>query len=162
MSKTNLTQAIELLGSTLLGKDMMLATAESCTGGLIGAYLTSVAGSSSWFTGGIIAYSNTVKQHVLGVNEEALVSYGAVSAPVVEKMAAGACRLLHTQAAIAVSGVAGPAGGSPLKPVGTVWIGWCVNGLVSSQHFLFEGDRESVRLQTVEQGINGLQLLIKV
>lgn len=160
MILAKLTPSIQLLGNKLLNGNMMLATAESCTGGLIGAHFTSVAGSSGWFTGGVIAYSNTVKQNILGVDESILIANGAVSAPVVEEMASGACRLLQTQVAVAVSGVAGPDGGTIHKPVGTVWIGWCIKGVVTSKHFLFDGDREAVRQQTVEQSVNGLLSLL--
>ncbi|MGX7947977.1 CinA family protein [Oleidesulfovibrio alaskensis] len=149
------------LGNTLTERRMTLCTAESCTGGLAGAVLTAVAGSSRWFRGGVIAYANDVKQHILGVDAAVLQQHGAVSAQVVESMAAGACRLLQCTAGIAVSGIAGPDGGTPQKPVGTVWIGWHCQQKTTSRVFLFSGNRDAVRLQTVEQGLLGLMEMLK-
>lgn len=110
------------LGEKLKARSMLMGTAESCTGGLVAAMCTEIPGSSAWFSGGITAYSNPVKQAVLGVPPHTLDAEGAVSEPVVRAMAAGAIRVLGVQAAVALSGVAGPDGGSPQKPVGTVWM----------------------------------------
>lgn len=144
------------LAALLRERHMVCATAESCTGGLIGAMLTAVPGSSEWYAGGVVSYANSVKENLLGVPGGVLASCGAVSAPVVEAMAEGACRAAGADAACAVSGVAGPGGGTPGKPVGTVWIGWSVRGRTDSQCFLFEGGRGEVRRQAAEAAIAGL------
>ncbi len=112
-----------LIGPGLLERGWRLAVAESCTGGLLGHRLTNIPGSSAYFVGGIIAYANQAKMALLGVREETLLAHGAVSEPVVRQMAEGARRALHAEVALSVSGVAGPGGGTPEKPVGTVWIG---------------------------------------
>lgn len=148
-----LEQRITELGTRLTAKKYMLATAESCTGGLIGALLTSVSGSSNWYAGGIISYANHVKQGVLGVPQEVLATYGAVSEATVLAMAKGATQVLGTQCAISVSGIAGPTGGTPEKPVGTVWIGFATPHTIIARHFLFAGDRDAVRRQTAEAAI---------
>jgi PncC family amidohydrolase len=117
------TEALLLgLAEMLKARGWMCATAESCTGGLIGAALTSVSGSSEWYLGGVISYANSVKVGLLGVSEEDLAAQGAVSEPVVRSMAQGACRATGADISCAVSGVAGPGGGTPEKPVGTVWM----------------------------------------
>ena len=144
------------LAETLKARGWMCATAESCTGGLIGAALTSISGSSEWYAGGVISYANSVKVGLLGVSEEDLAAQGAVSEPVVRSMAQGACRATGTDMACAVSGVAGPGGGTPEKPVGTVWIGWSKHGETRAKKFHFNGDRDSVRVQTVAEAIRGM------
>ena len=126
-----------------------LAVAESCTGGLIGAQLTSVPGSSAYFSGGVIAYSNDVKMSLLGVSMGLLESEGAVSALVVESMAMGVVMAAAADCGIAVTGVAGPDGGTDDKPVGTVWIGIALPTGTTSRMYRFDGDREAVREQTV-------------
>ena len=113
------------LGQLLLRKGLTMGTAESCTGGKIASLMTSVAGSSAYFVGGVVSYTNEVKHQVLGVSSEALDRYGAVSQAVVEQMAQGATRVLGCDCAVATSGIAGPGGGTPAKPVGTVWIAAC-------------------------------------
>ena len=145
----------------LTEKGLTLATAESCTGGLIGAALTSVSGSSEWYLGGVISYANSVKAGLLGVNEEDLEAQGAVSEPVVRSMAQGACRVTGADMACAVSGVAGPGGGTPEKPVGTVWIGWSLHGETRARKFHFDGDRDSVRAQTVAEAVRGMLEWVK-
>ncbi len=144
------------LGTALQTHNAMLATAESCTGGLAGVCCTAIAGSSCWFSGGIIAYANDIKHRVLGVDLTLLAEHGAVSRYVVEAMATGVCDLMHCHAAIAISGVAGPGGGTGDKPVGTVWIGWCYQTTVYAQHFLFAGTREKIRHQAAAHGIHGM------
>ncbi len=151
-----LEQAILDLGSALKARGLMLATAESCTGGLIAGALTKVSGSSDWFRGGVVAYANGVKAKLLGVPQEALLRHGAVSESVVLAMARGALDALDAQVAVAVSGVAGPTGGTPDKPVGTVWIAWAWPGGEQAVRYLFPGDREAVRMGTVEHAITGL------
>ena len=126
-----------------------LVTAESCTGGGIGATLTGVAGSSSVYKGGIISYTNWVKRHVLGVPQTLLDTVGAVSAPVAEAMAAGARRVLEADIAVSVTGLAGPGGDEFGNPVGTVFIGYCDDRITFSRHFHFTGSRDEVRIQAI-------------
>lgn len=133
--------------TALAGKT--LGTAESCTGGGIGAALTAVSGASAVYRGGIISYCNDVKKNVLGVPEEMLNRYGAVSAPVAEAMAQGARKVLDCDVAVSVTGLAGPSGDEFGNPVGTVFIGYADDHSVISRHFLFEGDRRQVRQQAV-------------
>lgn len=147
---------IQALGKLLCARKEHIATAESCTGGLISSTLTDCPGSSDWFLGALVAYSNEIKNALLKVSAETLQQHGAVSEQTVRAMAAGACSLLGVDHAVAVSGVAGPGGGSPQKPVGTVWIGWSVAGELSAHCFHFDGSRSEVKQQTVEQAIRGL------
>lgn len=133
----------------LRARGLTCATAESCTGGGIGSAITSVAGSSDVFLGGVISYANEVKRDVLGVDEAILASVGAVSSECAAAMALGARRLTGADVAVAVTGIAGPGGGSADKPVGTVWFGLAASDGVRTEKALFMGDRESVREQTV-------------
>jgi nicotinamide-nucleotide amidase len=139
---------------------LRLATAESCTGGLVGARLTDVAGSSDVYTGGVIAYSNAVKEHRLGVSASTLEAHGAVSAETAEAMAAGARAELAADAAIAVTGVAGPGGGTPEKPVGLVYIAAQTPSGVSTERFLLPGDREAIRSRATSQSLHSLRGLL--
>lgn len=132
----------EKLGVLLRSKGLRMGTAESCTGGRIASRITSVAGSSEYFSGGVVSYCNEVKHRVLGVSEEDLRLHGAVSHPVVEQMAQGAIRVLGCDCAVATSGVAGPGGGSKEKPVGTVWIAAAVKGRTVSRCYHFDGNRK--------------------
>lgn len=141
-----MTAASEVI-SRLSGKT--LATAESCTGGGIGAALTSVAGASSVYRGGIISYTNEVKHDLLGVDAQVLCKYGAVSAPVAEAMARGARRVLHADVAVSVTGLAGPGADEYGNPVGTVFVGYSDKNVTFSRLFHFDGDREAVRNQTI-------------
>ncbi|HEY1772498.1 MAG TPA: nicotinamide-nucleotide amidase [Gammaproteobacteria bacterium] len=146
------------VGQRLKAAGLKLAAAESCTGGWIAKTLTDVAGSSVWFERGFITYSNEAKLAMLGVRQATLDAHGAVSETVVREMAEGAADWSLAQVAVAVSGIAGPDGGSPEKPVGTVWIAWrWADGKVLSRHFLFKGDRESVRRQAVLTALEGLK-----
>ncbi len=133
-----------------------LSTAESCTGGLIAKRITDVAGSSSCFEQGFVTYSNAAKTRALGVSSTVLAAHGAVSREVVEQMAMGACREARADFAVAVSGVAGPGGGSPEKPVGTVWIAWASADYVAAICQLFDGDRAAVREATAAVALAGL------
>lgn len=126
-----------------------LVTAESCTGGGIGAALTTIAGSSAVFKGGIISYTNEVKEKLLGVDPELLNKEGAVSAPVAEAMARGARRALNSDVAVSVTGLAGPDGDEFGNPVGTVYIGYCDHNVCISKYFCFTGARDAVREQAV-------------
>ena len=152
---------VKELAEALLARHLTCATAESCTGGLVGAMLTAVPGSSDWYLGGVISYANEVKKGLLGVRGEDLEREGAVSEPVVRSMALGACAATGAQAAMSTSGVAGPGGGSDEKPVGTVWIGWALNGEIRAARFRFEGDRDAVRVQAARQAVRGLLEWVK-
>ena len=154
-------EALELLaaqvGELLRTNGQRLATAESCTGGWIAQCLTAIAGSSDWFERGFVTYSNEAKREMLGVEADTLVAHGAVSEATAAAMAAGALRHSHADWALAVTGIAGPGGGSPDKPVGTVCFGWaCSDGRVETQTVHFAGDRELVRAQTVAHALEGL------
>lgn len=132
---------VDNLAALLLEKRLMMGTAESCTGGMIAHLITSKAGSSAYFKGSVVSYCNEVKQQVLGVSAKALLDYGAVSQPVVEQMALGAVRVLGCDCAVATSGIAGPSGAVPGKPVGTVWIAAAYKDEVTSRCFHFSADR---------------------
>jgi len=146
-----------LVGEALLSRKLMLACAESCTGGWVAESVTATAGSSSWFERGFVTYSNAAKQELLGVQADTLRRQGAVSEAVVAEMAAGALRRSHAQVALAISGVAGPTGGSPDKPVGTVCFAWVLRGEEPTTDTVrFSGDREAVRRQSVLHALQGL------
>lgn len=152
--------AIEL-GGKLRARGWMLATAESCTGGWVGQLLTSLPGSSEWFERGFITYANAAKIEMLGVSEEILAAYGAVSEQTAAAMAAGALKHSHAQAALAISGIAGPGGGTPQKPVGLVCYGWALaDGTVMSSTCRLDGDREEIRSRAVAAALRGLIELI--
>lgn len=154
--EVQLTDLAAQVGDRLRRQGWRVTTAESCTGGGIAYLLTSVAGSSDWFEEGFVTYANRAKRERLGVPPSLLAGEGAVSQATVEAMAEGASRQAQAQCAIAVSGIAGPGGAVPGKPVGTVWFAWCVGGHVQSECFTFPGDRRSVRLQAMAQGLKGL------
>ncbi len=147
---------INKLAGHLIKHKMLLASAESCTGGLIAMLCTDVAGSSCWFERGMITYSNEAKIEMLGVKKSTIETYGAVSQQVVEQMALGALKNSHADIAVAVTGIAGPTGGTEQKPVGTVWIAWASDKNLSKEKFLFQGNREKVREQTAKKAIEGL------
>lgn len=151
----------QALAAFLMNNSWMLATAESCTGGLIAATCTDMAGSSAWFERGLVTYSNAAKTELLGVPAELITQHGAVSEPVVRAMAAGAVTHSHAQVAVAVTGVAGPSGGSPDKPVGTVWLGWSVGGHITTECCHFAGDRAAVRQATVHHALARLVRLLE-
>lgn len=148
------------LGLILKEKKLCCATAESCTGGLIGAALTDIPGSSAWYRGGVISYANDAKIRLLGVPAALLAARGAVSEEVAKAMAQGACEALGADIGLAGTGIAGPDGGSPAKPVGTVWLGWAWRGGVRAKVFHFSGDRAAVRAQAVQAALSGLLALI--
>lgn len=152
------------IGSALKSHGLVLATAESCTGGAVASAITDIAGSSEWFERGFITYSNEAKREMLGVAQETLTRYGAVSEAVVHEMVAGALYHSHAQVALAVSGIAGPAGGMPDKPVGTVWFAWGIKGrqCVARLHHL-SGNRAEIRMQSVRIAFQGvLELLSQI
>lgn len=144
------------LGQLLNNKSWTVTTAESCTGGLVAAALTDIAGSSAWFHQGVVSYANSAKVDLLGVDNTVLMQHGAVSGEVVRAMAAGARQKAGADIALAISGVAGPGGGTEDKPVGTVWIGWAF-GLaeVQAAHYFFKGDRMAVREAAVIEALRG-------
>jgi nicotinamide-nucleotide amidase len=145
------------LADALRARGERLATAESCTGGLIAAACTDLAGSSVWFERGLVSYSNEAKTELLGVDAALIRARGAVSEPVARAMAAGA--LAHSRAdwAVAVTGIAGPGGGSAEKPVGLVWLAWCRRGgEPQAERHVFPGDRAAVRAATVVRALEGL------
>ena len=145
------------VGQALLQRRWTITTAESCTGGWIAKTITDVPGSSGWFERGFVVYSNASKKEMLAVSEATLASHGAVSAAAAAEMARGALAHSRADIALAVSGVAGPDGGSPGKPVGGVWIAWASrDGTARNRYFSFEGDRDSVRRQAVEAALRGV------
>ena len=148
------------ISTTLLARGWMLATAESCTGGLIAAACTDLAGSSQWFERGFVSYSNAAKTALLGVPADLITAHGAVSEPVARAMAEGAVRHSAAQVSVAVTGVAGPTGGSPGKPVGTVWFGWQLDGATHSELRHFAGDRAAVRAATLRHALARLARLL--
>lgn len=145
------------VGAALLERKLMLACAESCTGGWVAEVVTATAGSSGWFERGYVTYSNAAKQELLGVSADTLRRHGAVSEETVLAMAEGCLKRSHAQAALAISGVAGPGGGSPGKPVGTVCFAWALrSGGGSAETLQLPGDREAVRRQSVIHALRGL------
>lgn len=151
-----LSELAQIVAGKLLEKDLVMATAESCTGGWIAKCCTDLAGSSAWFERGIVSYSNAAKRQQLDVDSMVLEKAGAVSEATVIQMAAGAVRESEADVAVAVTGIAGPAGGTAEKPVGTVWFGWSVQRSVSTERLVFPGDRDAVRRQTVAHALAGL------
>lgn len=149
-----------LVANLLIKKGWMMTTAESCTGGLIAATCTDLAGSSTWFERGFVTYSNAAKTELLGVAPELIAQHGAVSEAVARAMVQGALGHAHAQVAVAVTGVAGPSGGSADKPVGTVWFGFAVPGQVLTEHCHFAGDRAAVRSATVQHALVRLTELL--
>jgi len=143
----------EKLGVILKKKKWTLSIAESCTGGMLGAAITAISGSSEYFKGGVIAYANEIKENLIHVPKDLLETKGAVSAEVVEVMARGVAELCKTQCGIAVSGIAGPDGGTDEKPVGLVFIGYYMAGATVIDTCRFSGNRESIRRQAVEAGL---------
>jgi nicotinamide-nucleotide amidase len=151
-----LVTSVEQLADLLLARQWMLATAESCTGGMIAAACTDLAGSSQWFERGFVSYSNEAKMELLGVPADLLQQHGAVSEAAVRAMAQGAVTHSRARVGVAVTGVAGPSGGSRDKPVGTVWFAFMVDGQLTSEVRRFTGDRAEVRSATVDHALAGL------
>jgi len=154
---------VQALATQLLARGWMLATAESCTGGLVAAACTDLAGSSTWFERGFVTYSNAAKTQMLAVDAALMAQHGAVSEPVARAMAQGALQNAHAQVALAVTGVAGPGGASADKPVGTVWFAWALAGQVPMLHsevMHFAGDRSAVRQATLHHSLRRLLELL--
>jgi nicotinamide-nucleotide amidase len=157
VSDEELQQLASELGERLRARGWMLATAESCTGGWVGQLLTSLPGSSTWYERGFITYANAAKQEMLGVPAATLETFGAVSEETASAMAAGALKHSHAQAALAISGIAGPGGGTPQKPVGLVCYGWALaDGTLMSSTCRLDGDREEIRSRAVAAALRGL------
>ena len=156
-----MSQLATQVGASLMAHGMMLSTAESCTGGGVACAVTEIAGSSAWFDRGFVTYSNQSKVDMLGVSNATLIRYGAVSEATVREMVAGALRHSQAQISLAVSGIAGPGGGTPEKPVGTVWFAWGFNDdvCVARLHQL-DGDRAAIRKQAVRIALQGVVELL--
>jgi len=149
------------VGALLKSHGLMLATAESCTGGGVAQAITEVAGSSAWFERGFVTYSNQSKQQMLGVRETTLIQYGAVSEMTVREMVAGALKHSSAQVALAVSGIAGPDGGTAEKPVGTVWFAWGIKqGETHAQRYQLDGNRAEIRAKAVHIALQGIANLL--
>lgn len=150
-------QLVKALAQLALEKQVRIVTAESCTGGWVAQEITALAGSSDWFECGFVTYSNEAKTRMLGVPEALFITDGAVSEPVVVAMAEGAVTNSRASLSVSISGVAGPGGGTPQKPVGTVWMAWHLKGVGSENCcFQFTGDRHAVRQQAVVEALKGL------
>ena len=159
MNQKSLESLAIQVGSLLIANGQKLATAESCTGGWVSQCLTAIAGSSDWFDRGFITYSNDAKQEMLDVSTEILATHGAVSEATATAMATGALRHSRADWALAITGIAGPSGGSPDKPVGTVCFGWAgPDGRLIAETRRFQGGRAEVRAQSVEHALKGMLL----
>ncbi len=153
----------EEVGAALKARGWMLATAESCTGGWVGEAVTAVAGSSAWYDRGFITYTNDSKQEMLGVQGVTLMRNGAVSEETVREMVLGALQHSHAHISVSISGIAGPTGGSPGKPVGTICFAWGIrDGAVNTERRLFPGDRREVRCQSVLHALQGVSALVQL
>lgn len=151
-----ISRAVSELGECLRVHNHYLAAAESCTGGLLSSTLTDVSGSSEWYAGSVVAYSYEVKSKLLGVSPDVLEKHGAVSEPVVLAMAEGVLKTVGADVSVAISGIAGPSGGTPEKPVGSVWMAWAWPGGSRAKSYTFQGDRTTIKEQSVMAAINGL------
>lgn len=151
----------QLLGETLRARGMTLVTAESCTGGGVAQAITAISGCSEWFDRGFVTYSNVSKEEMLGVSPETLEQHGAVSEAAVREMVAGALQYSRARVALSVSGIAGPTGGTPEKPVGTVWFAWASGRTVNTACHQFAGDRDAIRVKAVGVALQGALDLVK-
>lgn len=155
--RQKLLDSAQQIAETLVQKKLVVTLAESCTGGMLAELLTAIPGSSQWFDRAFITYSNEAKIEMLGVKESTLMTHGAVSSACVEEMVLGALQASHAQLSTAISGIAGPSGGTEDKPVGTVWIAWVGHRIpMNKELFVFQGDRESVRQQACLAAIHGM------
>ena len=160
-SDADLARGAQAVARLLTARGLMLVTAESCTGGWIAKTLTDLPGSSVWFEAGVVAYSYEAKEALLGVNPNTLERTGAVSEETVTEMVSGALARFGAGVAVAVTGIAGPGGGTSEKPVGTVWVGWKRRGgYAQARLFHFAGGREAVRRQTVAEALAGIQSIL--
>lgn len=152
----DLTQLAEKVGALLTEKNLLLATAESCTGGGVAQAITEISGSSSWFECGFITYSNSSKSELLDISPALIAQHGSVSEEIAAAMAEGALANCEAHVAISTTGIAGPLGAVPGKPVGTICFAWSMNGKTHTERHLFTGERKSVREQTVLHALRGL------
>jgi nicotinamide-nucleotide amidase len=153
----DLVELSQALGSACLQRRLLVATAESCTGGWAAQVITHTAGSSAWFERGFVTYANEAKVEMLGVDTETLAKFGAVSPETAAEMASGALKNSKAMISLAITGIAGPTGGSPGKPVGTVCFAWCRTGAAAeTETQIFSGDREAIRRQAVVHALRGL------
>jgi nicotinamide-nucleotide amidase len=160
-SDADLYTLAQMLADVLTQRREMLVSAESCTGGWIAKVLTDLPGSSAWFECGVVAYSYEAKEALLGVNPRTLEEHGAVSEETAIEMVSGALARFGATIAVAVTGIAGPSGGTPDKPVGTVWVAWKRRGgYAHAEVFQFDGDREAVRRQTVARALEGVRKIL--
>jgi nicotinamide-nucleotide amidase len=150
------TRLAKQVGKALKSRGMMLATAESCTGGGIAQTITKVAGSSDWFDRGFVTYSNMSKEEMLGVSPDTMKKHGAVSEVTAREMAEGALQYSRSQVTLAVTGIAGPAGGTPEKPVGTVWFAWVSKGKTKAVCHHLSGDRDAIRVKATRIALQGV------
>ena len=161
MNEDDITIMAQEMGRVAKKRGIMIATAESCTGGGIAAAITRISGSAKWFDRGFVTYHNRAKEQMLGVRQATLRKHGAVSEAVARQMAAGALRRSQADVAVSVTGIAGPTGGTKEKPVGTVWFAWAAkNNAVQARMFRFKGDRYEVRRQTVAMALQGIMDLL--
>ena len=162
MSSDTLTTLATLVGARLKARGIMLATAESCTGGWVAQAVTAIGGSSAWFERGFVTYSDAAKQEMLGVDAGTLAAHGAVSEPTAREMARGALVRSRAQVAVAITGIAGPSGGTPEKPLGMVCFAWSEkDGAPNAETRHFTGNRESVRRQSVIAALQGILKLLE-
>ena len=162
MNEDDVTRLARRLGVLAKRRKVDVVTAESCTGGGVSTAMTRISGSAKWFERGFVTYTNIAKMEMLGVKRDTLKQHGAVSEEVAIEMARGALQHSHAHVSVAVTGIAGPTGGSRLKPVGTVHFAWAVRGgPVQARRFRFEGDRVQVRLQSVYVALQGLVDLLR-
>jgi nicotinamide-nucleotide amidase len=154
------TRLAKQVGAALKARGMTLVTAESCTGGGVAQAITRISGSSDWFDRGFVTYSNTSKEEVLGVSPDTLEEHGAVSEATVREMADGALQYSRAHVAVAVSGIAGPTGGTKEKPVGTVWFAWGTNSRMHAACFQLPGDRDAVRIRAERIALQGVVNLL--
>ena len=162
MTSDTLTTLATLVGARLRAKGMMLATAESCTGGWVAQAITAIGGSSEWFERGFVTYSDAAKQEMLGVSARTLAAYGAVSEKTAREMAAGALTHSRAQVALAITGIAGPTGGTSEKPLGMVCLAWAAkDGVPNAETRHFKGNRDSVRRQSVIAALQGVLELLE-
>ena len=157
----DLVELSQALGSACLQRRLLVTTAESCTGGWAAQVITHTAGSSAWFERGFVTYANEAKVDMLGVRPETLAKFGAVSLETAAEMATGALKNSKAMISLTITGIAGPTGGSPGKPVGTVCFGWCRTGAAAEMEVqVFSGDREAIRRQAVVHALRGLLLRV--
>ncbi|PCI07008.1 MAG: damage-inducible protein CinA [Gammaproteobacteria bacterium] len=161
VTEQELNNLAERLGRCLIDNGLKLVSAESCTGGWVAKIITDVPGSSAWFIGSLVCYSNELKQRFLGVKVDTLIEFGAVSSDTVHEMSDGLFAYTDADVAVSVSGIAGPGGGSVDKPVGLVWLSWGRRGKpLLTQSFNFGGDREAIRKQAIKQALTCLLALL--